>query len=157
MELVQADQIHLIEMMTWFKNKADLIQWAGPNFRYPYTAESFTIDLNLKNLSSWCMVSDANDLLAFGQFYQRLGKCHLGRLVVHPRSRGRGLGGVLVEKLRRKGRHKLSLKDSSLFVLEHNISARKLYLASGFVEMDYPETIPMDNCLYMVKQNDLYE
>ena len=37
----------------------------------------------------------------------------------------------------------------SLFVLDYNTPARKLYSSIGFLETPYPETIPQTDCLYL--------
>jgi len=138
-------------MMLWFEDEASTIRWAGPNFRYPYTIETFSADLNLDKLSSWGLLNDVGGVMAFGQFYLRLEKCHLGRLVVNPHFRGGGVGSDLIQLLGTQGRAELGVQDCSLFVLESNLIALKLYRSSGFVAQDYPDEMPLEKCLYMVR------
>jgi ribosomal protein S18 acetylase RimI-like enzyme len=99
MQLTQPLESHLLEMMTWFSNEAELNNWSGPNFRYPYDLSSFTEDLKLNELNSFSLVSDDGEFLAFGQYYQRLGKCHLGRLIVSPNCRGKEIVLELVRRI----------------------------------------------------------
>ena len=58
--------------MKWFSCEREIRQWAGPEFRYPL--------LNRQGL-----------LIGFGQYYLRLERCHLSRLVINPDSRGQGI------------------------------------------------------------------
>jgi ribosomal protein S18 acetylase RimI-like enzyme len=89
--------------------------------------------------------------LAFGQYYLRLGNCHLGRLIVNPNFRGQGIASHLINQLSTLGRSDLRTDSCSLFVLGHNKSAIKVYTKLGFSMADYPEEIPLKNCFYMVQ------
>jgi ribosomal protein S18 acetylase RimI-like enzyme len=151
MQLIPPFEDHLVEMMSWFSNEQELIDWAGPNFRYPFNLSSFAEDLKLNPLSSFALLSDESEFLAFGQFYQRLSKCHLGRLIVSPKCRGKGIASKLMTHLCELGLKELQVKDCSLFVATHNHSAIKSYKKFGFSFADYPDEIPFGDCLYMVK------
>ncbi len=148
---VPTDQ-QLVELMSWFSSEEQLTVWSGPNFSYPFDLKSFKRDLKLNMLSSFSMVSSEDDLLAFGQYYLRLGKCHLGRLVVNPHFRGKGVVASLIGQLSVLGKSDLNTQSCSLFVLDHNKSAIKAYTKLGFCITDYPEKIALENCLYMVQQ-----
>ena len=39
----------LVQLMDWFKTEDDIRVWGGPEFRYPYTPESFVTDTQLDN------------------------------------------------------------------------------------------------------------
>jgi len=151
MQLINVRDKHLQEMMGWFSSEGELAEWSGPNFRYPYSEESFKEDLKLDSLRSFSLISDENEFLAFGQFYNRLEKCHLGRLIVNPKFRGKGIASELMCRLCELGKEELKLKESSLFVLANNESAIKAYRKFGFTFSDYPEKIPIENCLYMIR------
>jgi len=151
MKLINPTKNHLNEMMNWFSCEQDLIDWSGPNFRYPFTLSSFVDDLKLNTLKSFSLVNNESEFLAFGQYYQRLGKCHLGRLIVNPNFRGQGVVSELINKICKLGRNELALTECSLFVLQHNDSAIKAYKKFGFSTSNYPDKIPLENCLYMVK------
>jgi len=151
MHLIEPQENHLIELMSWFNNAQELENWSGPNFRYPYNLSSFIDDLKLSTLNSFVLVSKQSEFLAFGQYYQRLGRCHLGRLIVNPKCRGKGLALELMRHLCELGLNDLELNECSLFVLTHNKSAIKAYEKFGFSFTDYPEEMPLANCLYMVK------
>jgi ribosomal protein S18 acetylase RimI-like enzyme len=151
MRLTQSSDENFIELMSWFSNEDELSIWSGPNFRYPFDLNTFKSDLKLDALNSFSLISSEGDLLAFGQYYLRLGKCHLGRLVVSPSRRGQGIASHLISQLSILGKSDLSTKSCSLFVLGHNKSAIQAYKKLGFYMADYPEKIPLENCFYMVQ------
>lgn len=152
MQLIEPSESHLLEMMTWFSDEQELSDWSGPNFRYPYNVSTFAADLKLSTLSSFSLVSNDAEFVAFGQHYQRLGKCHLGRLIVNPKFRGKGKASELMRLICESGLKKLEVKECSLFVLAHNKYAIKAYEKFGFILAKYPEKIALENCLYMVKR-----
>ncbi|WP_281560411.1 GNAT family N-acetyltransferase [Thalassomonas sp. RHCl1] len=151
MQLIKPQESHLLEMMAWFSSEDELNEWSGPNFRYPYDLSSFSEDLKLDSLNSFSLVSDNNEFCAFGQYYLRLGRCHLGRLIVNPKFRGKGIASQLMRSICDLGLLQLKVKECSLFVLSHNEKAIKAYEKFGFSFAEYPEEITLENCLYMIK------
>lgn len=165
MKLHNVDRHHVQLMMNWFLSEAPLRQWAGPGFRYPFTEQSFTEDLNLDRLTSFSLITHEGELAGFGQCYQRNGKCHLARLVVAPCFRGKRcltgrylnqkISHILIALLGELGCLQLGIPDEpgnhSLFVLSHNLPALNAYLNIGFKEVQYPEPIGLEDCLYLVK------
>ena len=151
MRLTQPSDEHFIELMSWFSSEDELNLWSGPNFRYPFDLSSFKSDLKLDTLKSFSLISNEGDFLAFGQYYLRLGMCHLGRLVVNPNLRGKGIASHLIKQLSIFGKSDLRTDSCSLFVLGHNESAIQAYTKLGFSMAEYPEEIPLKNCFYMVQ------
>jgi len=138
-------------LMSWFPDKEACTVWGGPGFRFPFTAETFGNDAKLDSLSTWALMDDAGALAGFGQYYLRVGRCHLGRLAIAPGLRGRGLGTTLVHELCRVGSAALGVDSCSLFVLPGNERAMRLYQRLGFSAAQYPEPSPMfEDCSYMV-------
>ena len=165
MRLTQVSQDHVLQMMSWFNDADSLFAWAGPGFRYPFTHDSFTEDLKLDTLVSFSLVTHDGELAGFGQCYLRHDECHLGRLLIAPNFRGKRcqigpqaslkVSHILIHQLIEQGCKELGVTlipgSVSLFVLNHNLAALNLYLSLGFVESLYPEPIPIDNCIYMIK------
>ena len=145
---------NLNELMSWFTNEVQLQQWSGPNFEYPYTFDSFKRDLRLESLSSFVLLNEANEFVAFGQYYLRVNRCHLGRLIVKPSWRGKGIIAQLISALTVSGKKELGVKVCSLFVLANNKSAIQAYQKFGFSLSQYPEEMFLDNCLYMIKEDN---
>jgi ribosomal protein S18 acetylase RimI-like enzyme len=151
MRLTQPSDENFIELMSWFSNEDELNLWSGPNFRYPFDLSSFKCDLKLDTLKSFSLISNEGEFLAFGQYYLRLRMCHLGRLVVSPNLRGKGIASHLIKQLSICGKSDLRTDSCSLFVLGHNERAIQAYTKLGFSMADYPEKIPLENCFYMVQ------
>lgn len=155
-KIIKATPAHIETLRAWFPTKAEIDKWAGPNFRFPHTKSTFLHDINAKKLASYCLIEMDRDekegaVIAFGQFYQRLNHCHLGRLAVNPAYRGQGVASHLIDVLAEVGKKALSLSSLSLFVLADNTPALNLYKKLGFKEQTYPEEIPLDHCLYLIK------
>ncbi|MBQ4863575.1 GNAT family N-acetyltransferase [Pseudoalteromonas sp. MMG013] len=149
MELVIPTEKQLRTLMLWFEDKQAVREWAGPSFPFPFNFESFKENLNLNKVSSYVLVDNKEECFAFGQVYERLGRCHLGRLSVSPQHRGEGIANHLISLLIKQGRTLFHLEEVSLFVLMHNLSAIRAYEKAGFRFATYPGTIPYNECLYM--------
>ena len=149
--LVAPTSDHLAILMRWFTSESELRQWGGPGFRYPFDQQSFESDLRMASLATFSLLNNEGQLVGFGQYYLRLGRCHLGRLAVSPDSRGLGIIQPLITALLNKGLIELEVTDASLFVFEDNQSAIKAYHKAGFRVTEYPDSMPMDDCLYMIK------
>jgi ribosomal protein S18 acetylase RimI-like enzyme len=147
------DAARLPQLMRWFPDSASLRQWGGPDFRFPFTEETFRKDVRLDDVPAWEIVSTDGALLAFGRYYPRSGRCHLAFLAVAPDMRGRGVGLKLVEELCTEGARTLSFDEYSLFVWQDNAVAVGLYRKLGFVEAPYPEpSSGLTGMVYMIRR-----
>ncbi len=151
MNLVKTSEAHLYQLLTWVTDEAQLIKWAGPNMRYPSDAKILAKDLYSNGWPGYSLVSNDQQLLGFGQYYERLERCHLCRLIVSPQHRGKRIVQSLIQMIAAIGMQKLGVKSCSLFVYHNNLSALKAYEKMGFTATDYPTDDGMDACLYMVK------
>lgn len=152
-QFIKPQPHHLLEVMEWVRSPKVFDIWAGPGVRFPFTAETFIDDLKLDELQSRVLI-DGDRVVAFGQTYQRLGHTHLGRLVVDPTAQGKGIGTELIQRLMLLGDELFDSNGYSLFVLKANTKAKNLYLKLGFDVAEYPEIMPLPDCLYMVKPRD---
>ncbi|GJM13199.1 MAG: hypothetical protein DHS20C12_16020 [Pseudohongiella sp.] len=150
MMLVKPERRHLMEIMSWISSEQETVDWAGPDFRYPFDAGSFAEDLKLESLRSFSLV-DRGEFLAFGQYYLRIGRCHLARLIVKPDARGRGIANRLLSLLCDEGTRVLEVEECSLFVKADNENAIKAYSGFGFVLAKYPEEMFLENSQYMIR------
>lgn len=150
MHLVETSLDHLPDLMSWFPDAESTSIWGGPKQRFPFTAESFREDTMLDEVPSYSLIGDGGELLAFGQYYERAGRCHLARLATAPDQRRRGLGVALVRELSRLGCERLGVGVCSLFVMADNAPARGLYEKLGFAPAPFPPGSPdLEGCLYM--------
>jgi ribosomal protein S18 acetylase RimI-like enzyme len=138
-QLVSTTQEHLRLMMTWFPDADSCRLWGGTDFRYPFTEDSFVAGSRCEALPSYSLVGTHGELLGFGQHYDRVGRCHLGRLVISPTRRGEGLGTRLIDKLVEVGAPAFGATECSLFVARANPAAARLYERLGFTIAPYPD------------------
>jgi len=128
--------------------------WGGPDFRYPFTAETFREDCHFQAMESFSLRNAEGQLAAFGQAYERDGRGHLARLVSDPAMRRQGAGRQLIERIIMLLEETRDYEEYSLFVYRHNIPAYQCYLSLGFVVRDYPEGAPMpDKCYFLTRRS----
>lgn len=147
----------LREIMSWFATLDQALAWSGPGIRYPWTEPTFRADARIDELPSQCL-RRGRSLLGFGQYYERLGCCHLGRLVIDPERRRQGLAGRLIRGLADRGCRAIGTVECSLFVLSRNHAALTCYQRLGFAVRAYPDqawlaaSVPTEDygdCLYL--------
>jgi ribosomal protein S18 acetylase RimI-like enzyme len=150
-KLIPANVDHVRAIKPWFPDQHSCAIWAGPNFRFPFTEATFIEDTRL-DFPSYVLIDDQDEVVAFGQYYVRNDRCHLARLVVSPRHRGRGLGSRLIVELAKAGFAELRLEEGSLFVLTDNLPAFRLYEKLGFEIRPYPSMseLGLEGAVYMV-------
>ena len=145
------DDSQLPELMSWFADRRSCQVWGGPAFRFPFSAASFREDARLGYQPTWTLTDQGRALLGCGQYYLRVGRCHLARLAIAPTCRGRGYGSTLIHLLCRTAAAELGVDSFSLFVDSGNDGALRLYRRLGFSQQPYPESSPgLAGCVYMV-------
>lgn len=154
MEFVPFDPIRLPELMTWFPDSRSCLIWGGPHFRFPFDTATFRADCLVDSLRTWSLLDGQRRMIAFGQYYAKAERCHLARLAVAPAARGLGLGRRLIEELCRFGSSELGTRYFSLYVMQGNDPARRLYGRLGFVEAVPPDVLPQEPepILFMVAE-----
>ena len=154
-QLFPASQVDVVELMSWFPNAAATAMWGGPGFRYPFDKQSFLEDTRCGEIASYCLKDREQLLIGFGQYYERLGRINLARLVVVADRRGQGLGAELISRLMEQAAIDLPLQQFSLFVYRDNSMAYDCYHKLGFRKVQYPEGAPLaDACYYMTRDVD---
>jgi len=139
--------------MSWFPDRISCHTWGGSEFRFPFTEATFREDAKVESLPTWSLITGDDALAGFGQFYRRVGRCHLGRLAIAPGARGQGLGTTLIRELCGRGGAALGVSSFSLFVIPENTGALQLYLRLGFSPVPYPEPTPaLVGYIYMVAE-----
>lgn len=139
-------------LMHWFPDKASTQAWGGPNFRFPFTRETFREDMRFGRLATYSLRGESSGMVAFGQLYERFERINMARLAVHPDHRGKGIGANLVEHLMKAGKSEWPLREYSLFVYTDNKAAIACYESVGFRPTEFPEGAPMqDVTIYMTR------
>ena len=143
------------ELMAWFPDPESADIWGGPEFRFPFTRESFLEYSQWERMKSFILVDPEGRMAAFGQLYDRSGRGHLARLVSNPAMRRQGAGKRLIRLLMRVAREQLGFTEYSLFVYRHNEPAYRCYLDLGFTVQDYPDDAKMkDKCYFLTRSSD---
>ncbi len=139
-------------LMRWLPQDAEIRNWGGPSFRYPFTRESFFEDIHWERMASYGLVDAAGALVGFGQVDERDGRIHLARLVIDPTCRGVGAGRQLTGLLMDAGRALYAHDEFSLFVYRANEPAYRCYRSLGFEVAEDPPGIPhADVCDFLTR------
>lgn len=140
-------------VMTWFPDARSVDIWGGPEFRFPFTRESFVEDCRTDIMDTYALRDPDGQLAAFGQSYDRDGRGHLARLIANPQMRRRGAGSLLIELIIAALEERHAFDEYSLFVYRDNTPAFKCYLSLGFTVTDYPEDAVMaDRCYFLTRR-----
>lgn len=154
--LVASDDQDIAELMQCFPQARSVNIWGGPNFRFPFTPESFRADCRLNAMSSYCLRDPDGGMVAFGQIYDRQGRGHLARLIVHPDYRLQGVGRRLVAMLVVAAERQFDCGECSLFVYRDNAPAYRCYLAMGITVQEYPVDAALrESCHFLTRASAL--
>jgi ribosomal protein S18 acetylase RimI-like enzyme len=151
--LAAASDADIRQIMRWFPDEDSVGIWGGPEFRFPFTAETFREDCRLERLDSYSLRNEEGELAAFGQSYERDARGHLARLVANPLLRRRGAGSRLIRMIIASLGERYDYEEYSLFVMRDNVPAYRCYRSLGFVVRDCPDGVRLaDKCLFLTRQ-----
>jgi len=149
--LLKADAAMIDTLRAWFDSEEAVTNWGGPDFRFPFSRESFRQDCRWPELNSYALLDESNTIVGFGQFYPSNNYVRIARIGVNPDSRQRGYGRLLMLMLMTEGRRVLGLSDCCLFVMKDNVAASALYHSLGFEIADFPVDARLANvCEFMI-------
>ena len=131
--LKQATPDDLKVVMAWVHDPEQLRLWGGPKLSWPLKSVALWREMEAEAFPPYALMEDGNYLAGFGQILLREpGTAHLGRIILSPERRGRGLGRVLVEKLIAKGTELYHPQRFTLNVYRRNLPAVATYQSIGF-------------------------
>jgi len=129
-----ADPRDLAAVLTWIHSPAELRLWGGPLLTYPPDVDKTWREICADEHNSFALVDPAGALAGFGQTFPRLPETvHLGRIILSPAVRGRGLGSVLVRALIDSALEQFHPVVITLNVYSDNLPAVQLYRSLGFI------------------------
>ncbi|HEX4009166.1 MAG TPA: GNAT family N-acetyltransferase [Solirubrobacteraceae bacterium] len=122
----------------WIASEDDLYQWSGPaDFSWPLTVDQLLGDLARAGGGRLLLAATAGEGALVGHVklavaaHHRIG--HIGRVVVAPDQRGRGMGTALMRAVVALGFDELGLHRLQLGVYAFNTAAIACYQGAGFV------------------------
>ncbi|HHA2858890.1 GNAT family N-acetyltransferase [Stenotrophomonas maltophilia] len=125
----------------WLDSAAGTLCWAGPGVPYPLPPDRFERVLQLRERPGWLLLDASDQRVGFGQAWStQPGTVHLGRLLVAPQARGRGLGRGLVQALIVQALQADAVERLTLRVYRDNAAAVALYRSLGFEPVDAAST-----------------
>ena len=133
---------------SWIRSPRDCEFWAGPDFPFPASLETFVEKLRVQSTTSVCLVEEA--VVAFGQLADKGdGRAHLGKIIVAPMARRKGYGQQLVRELLRVAADR-GFRIVGLNAQIENEVAIRMYKALGFEFTERPSHLtPAPEAHYM--------
>ncbi|AWT14513.1 N-acetyltransferase [Stenotrophomonas maltophilia] len=132
---------HYASIAGWLDSAAATQRWAGPGVPFPLPPERFAQVLELAARPGWALLAEQGQCLGFGQYWMTdAGTAHLGRIIVSPLARGRGLGRLLMQALSAQAMCEAGAQCLTLRVYRDNAAAVSLYRDLGFQQVDASST-----------------
>ena len=131
-----AIQEDLQVVLTWIETPEQLRLWGGSALSFPPEAERTWREIEASDDNSFVLVDADGQPVGFGQTLSRPANViHLGRIIVSPLCRGKGLGRRLCEQLIQVANERPQPEQITLNVYRSNDAAFSLYTAMGFEVM----------------------
>jgi [ribosomal protein S18]-alanine N-acetyltransferase len=120
-------------VLLWIESPEMLRRWGGPVPTFPPDVEKTWREIEATGSNTFSLVESAGRIVGFGQLLSRQpGALHLGRIIVSPEMRGRGIGRILCNELLDTGARLFHPSAFTLTVYRDNIPAVTLYTSLGF-------------------------
>jgi ribosomal-protein-alanine N-acetyltransferase len=131
--LVPASTNHLRSVLNWINTPEQLRMWGGATLTFPPQVERLWQEIRADEQTTFTLIDASGNMAGFGQtLFREPHTIHLGRIIISPILRGRGLGRILVEKLIEAGEANFHPAEFTLNVYRNNDSAVGLYRSMGF-------------------------
>ncbi|MBX4149174.1 GNAT family N-acetyltransferase [Paenibacillus lautus] len=132
------------QLIEWSGDEEFLLQWSGPQFKYPLTTDQLIdyIDAaNDKDTSSKfiykAVEQNTNQLVghvSLGNIDRSNRSGRIGKVLINQEHRGKGYGKQIINHVLRIGFEEFNLHRISLGVFDFNTSAIQCYEGVGFVK-----------------------
>jgi ribosomal protein S18 acetylase RimI-like enzyme len=125
------------EITSWIVDAKSCLQWAGPRLEFPFAVGELPQLLTMTGGESYCLGPRDASPYGFGQHWPRgPNRVHLGRIIVSPALREKGLGSLLVKQLSARAVAVSGANEVTLNVYRDNPGALSLYRKLGFVPVE---------------------
>jgi len=121
-------------LISWVESEEALMQFAGPLFKFPLTAEQLHVSLSDKNRIAYRVVDSKTGLgIGHAEIYLSEGSAKIGRILIGDKEqRGNGLGKQVVDRLLDIAFNKPGILYVELNVFAWNLGALMCYQKAGF-------------------------
>lgn len=136
------------ELITNIKDKRSLLQFAGPMYRFPLTAEQLEGDLSDENRTLFKIVDIENqNTIGHAQIFLKEKTFLLGRILIwDENNRGKGYGKKVMQELLKYGFSKFKRELAELNVYDWNTGAIECYKKVGFsIDPEIKNEMKIDN------------
>lgn len=134
--LVEFKTEHTDQLISWIENEKSLMKWGGPFFQYPLTKEQLITYKDEANRRAFQVydTSTKNIVghLSIGRIDYETKQARIGKVIVHPLSRGTGIGQKMMMLIIQYAFEELNLQKVTLGVFEFNTPALHCYEKVGF-------------------------
>ena len=136
-------------VLTWVSTPQELRLWGGPALTFPPVPERTWHEIGATDQNTFALIDPEGKVAGLGQtLWRDPDTVHLGRIIVSPALRGKGLGRTLCRLLIQAGSTLYHPAKFTLNVDKDNAPAYNLYGALGFkVLSEDPEQLSVKMCL----------
>ncbi|MHC1653598.1 GNAT family N-acetyltransferase [Stenotrophomonas maltophilia] len=140
-QLQPVQPCHYTCIASWLDSASATQRWAGPGVAFPLAPDAFAQVLALAARPARVLLDEQGDCVGFGQYWLTdPDVAHLGRIIVSPQARGRGLGRRLVQRLGAEALRSPGVRRLTLRVYRDNAAALALYRDLGFKPVEAAST-----------------
>lgn len=136
-------------VLTWIETPEQLKLWGGSALTFPPMLDQTWQEIGATSQNTFSLNDTEGSLVGFGQtLFREPGKVHLGRIIISPAVRGKGIGRILCQKLIQAGSTHCQPSEFTLNVYRDNTPAFNLYTSLGFTVLsEDPEQGMFKMCL----------
>ena len=139
-ELRKFKEENITQLIKWIHSKEELMQWAGPAYKFPFTGEQMLAELNqaekeCNKLIFSVLEKEGNIIIGHCQVLidKKNNSARFGKILIGNKTfRGKGLGQQIIKELLKIGFVDLKLHRIDLGVFDFNSNAIMSYEKSGF-------------------------
>lgn len=120
-------------LISMIKDERMLLQFAGPVYRFPLTAEQLEKDLSDENRTLFKITDQGGQIIGHAQIFLKEKTFLLGRILIwDENNRGKGYGKKVMHELLRYGFSHFDRETAELNVYDWNTGAIECYRKVGF-------------------------
>lgn len=136
------------ELIANIKDKRSLLQFAGPMYSFPLTADQLEIDLSDENRTLFKIIDGENqNTIGHAQIFLKEKTFLLGRILIwDENNRGKGYGKKVMQELLKYGFSNFNRELAELNVYDWNTGAIECYKKVGFsIDPEVKNEAKIDN------------